>query len=214
MIDFPNARNIVTPKGEIIKIDCGDEILWQKAYKQELSYLESTGTQWINTGYYPQFGDRVEFKNVLVSEGSENPAVFSAGTADPQFVLLRSYGQGSIVGYYKCFASGDAPQVYKTLDNFTTIVVDSDGSLFYNGECVAISTPANVELDSPLHLFIRANKKKHVAHVKIGEVMVTRNGTIIHDFVPVRDWDDRPCMYDKATGEYFYNQGTDEFLYG
>ena len=37
---------------------------------------------------------------------------------------------------------------------------------------------------------------------------------LVRDYIPVLDYDMRPCMYDKVSGKFFYNQGTDEFLYG
>ena len=41
------------------------------------------------------------------------------------------------------------------------------------------------------------------------------DGTVIvRDFIPVLDWNDVPCMYDKVNDELYYNAGTGEFLYG
>jgi hypothetical protein len=37
---------------------------------------------------------------------------------------------------------------------------------------------------------------------------------LVADFIPVLDLNDTPCMYDKVSGELFYNKGTGEFLYG
>lgn len=39
------------------------------------------------------------------------------------------------------------------------------------------------------------------------------NGVLVRDFIPVLDWNDVPCMYDKVSGEFFYNKGTGKFLY-
>ena len=38
--------------------------------------------------------------------------------------------------------------------------------------------------------------------------------TLIQDYVPVLDSNDRPCLFDKVSKTCFYNQGTGEFLYG
>ena len=37
---------------------------------------------------------------------------------------------------------------------------------------------------------------------------------MIRDLIPVLDWDMKPCMYDKVSGELFYNAGKGEFSYG
>ena len=42
------------------------------------------------------------------------------------------------------------------------------------------------------------------------------SGLLVRDFIPVLDWDMKPCMYDKISGKLFYNQNTsgDDFSYG
>ena len=41
------------------------------------------------------------------------------------------------------------------------------------------------------------------------------NGDVlVRDFIPVLDNNNVPCLYDKVTNEFFYNQGTGQFLYG
>lgn len=40
------------------------------------------------------------------------------------------------------------------------------------------------------------------------------NGTLIRDFIPVLDENSVPCLYDKVSETYFYNQGTGGFIYG
>ena len=42
------------------------------------------------------------------------------------------------------------------------------------------------------------------------------NNTLVRDFIPVLDWDMKPCMYDKVSGELFYNKATsgDDFIPG
>ena len=34
------------------------------------------------------------------------------------------------------------------------------------------------------------------------------------DLIPVLDKNNIPCMFDKVTKQFFYNQGTGQFLYG
>ncbi len=38
--------------------------------------------------------------------------------------------------------------------------------------------------------------------------------TLVHDLIPVLDYNDVPCMYDKITERYFYNSGTGNFIAG
>ena len=53
MIDFANVKSIFIPEGEVLNIKRGAELLWQNVVAPlytELEYIESTGTQWIDTG--------------------------------------------------------------------------------------------------------------------------------------------------------------------
>ena len=41
-----------------------------------------------------------------------------------------------------------------------------------------------------------------------------RNGEFLLDMIPVLDRNNIACMYDKVSGEFFYNQGTGNFIVG
>ena len=40
------------------------------------------------------------------------------------------------------------------------------------------------------------------------------NGALVRDFIPALDGGNIPCMYDRITNQYFYNQGTGDFIAG
>ena len=74
---------------------------------QEIEYLESTVTQFINTNYSPQIADEIIIRNVKCIGRSNFQSIFSAGTGTYQLILLV-YSSGA---YYKYFATGNAPEV-------------------------------------------------------------------------------------------------------
>jgi hypothetical protein len=52
MINFSTIKEITIPEGNVKSIMVDGIILWQKQeakYKRELEYIESTGTQYIDT---------------------------------------------------------------------------------------------------------------------------------------------------------------------
>jgi len=49
---------------------------------------------------------------------------------------------------------------------------------------------------------------------KVKSYRITRQGVVILDFIPVLDFDSVPCMYDKVSGQFFYNAGSGAFSYG
>ena len=54
----------------------------------QLEYLESTGSQWIDTGYVPVIGDSISVEFLFSSYN--NMAIFSAGTGLYQTTLVFS----------------------------------------------------------------------------------------------------------------------------
>ena len=50
--------------------------------------------------------------------------------------------------------------------------------------------------------------------IKLYYFTIWQNGVKAREMIPVVDWQDVPCMYDKVTGTLFYNAGTGEFVPG
>ena len=53
-VALSSVNSIVIPEGAVQAVFCGDKILWQNALPleyQRVAYLESTGTQYIDTGF-------------------------------------------------------------------------------------------------------------------------------------------------------------------
>ena len=220
MIDFANVKNIVIPEGEVAVIARGDEVLWQKQtkkYKTELAYLESTGTQWIDT---------------LVKAGSFMPSVK---------IKFRSTHYN--VGYFGVHNNGSR-QLYiskanaetvRTLDygrtttditvlsgtEWNEVFVDRQNKqLTADGNTVPLNGTFYWAEANPTNLALFGVKKYSVGDVICSKVAVSycqmfdNELNLIADFIPVLDWDNVPCMYDRVTEQFFYNQGTGTFLYG
>lgn len=49
---------------------------------------------------------------------------------------------------------------------------------------------------------------------KVYEFKIYDNDVLIQHLVPVLDSENTPCMYDKVTQKFYYNNGTGDFLYG
>ena len=208
-IDFTSSESIVMPAGEVTSISSGNKIIYPASSYTEMTYLESTGTQWIDTLYTPEIGDEFEFKNVQCIANSDYQAVFSAGTKSYQLVLLIT----NITNYYKYFATGGAATVSHNLNNITSITIDSSGKLYFDGTQVGVSGATGNDIDTTLRLFKRANDTSQMTG-KIGEVKITNGGSVKLHLIPVLDVRNVPCMYDKVSRTFLYNQGSGDFLCG
>lgn len=213
MIDFQNVKSIVIPEGEVSVIARGEKILWQKQvkkYKAELAYIESTGTQWLDTGVTINTAtDEVEFTFQNTGDTvykwffgeHDNNARFGLGSGDGVNKRNVAYSRNT----YKVT---DA-QMYNSQHTF---VANVNGVFL---DSVKIADFASFSSTSTLYLFnLNLNGGAYMGSARVWSYKHKRNGTLIRDLIPALDWNDTPCMYDKVTNELFYNKGTGEFLYG
>lgn len=186
-----------------IETDEGD------GYKKELNYLESTGTQYIDTGITINTStDEVElvFQNMGTQVYKwffgehDNNARFGLGTGDGTNKRNVAYGN----------------QTYKVIDEkiydaFHTFKADSQG-VFIDNEKVA--NFQSFSSTSTLYLFnLNLSGGNYVGNAKISSYKHKRNGALIADLIPVLDLNGVPCMYDKISKRLYHNDGTGEFLY-
>ena len=217
MIDFLNAKSIFTPKGEVAMIARGAEILWQKQkYKTELVYLEVPGSKTadIDTGIHGD-NNNLSFDfafNVLQFNAYEG---FFGNYVNENTNCWRfiQTGSNNKTGYVNTNGKGaSSRQVDYSLNTIcsahisrTTILID--GKSF--SPLIANGTANN----NTIRLFNQGTGKNS-SRFRMYYFKISDNGVLVRDFIPVLDWNDRPCMYDKVTDALFYNQGTSEFVYG
>jgi hypothetical protein len=179
---------------------------------QELDYIASTGTQWIDTGYTPVQNDELEIKNVICPIKSSYQAIFSAGTGTYQWILLIANSSDSHGAYYKYFKGGEAYFVLEYLTTTTTIKSNSSG-LYYNNNKVGSSSYVG-GANTTLRLLQRANNSSG-ATAQIGEVTIKNGDTIKRNMIPCyRKSDNEPGMYDLVNGTFYTNAGSGTFLMG
>lgn len=188
----------------------GEFVFEKPKYKAEVTYLESTGTQWIDTGVTIDTAtDEVEldFQNIgttkykwLMGE-HDNNARFGLGSGDGTDKRNVTYGSNT----YKV----KDEQIYDSMHRF----VANKSGVFLDG--MKIVGFASFASTSTLYLFnLNLNSASYMGSAKIWRYSHARNGVLIRDMIPSLDWNNVACMYDKVSGELFYNKGTGDFLYG
>lgn len=223
MIDFANIKSLYIPKGEVVKIMRGSELLWEKMtkkYQKELAYIESTGTQWINTEHVPNNRTSVE---MVVSGITANSFTTSSGT---WFVGARTGYLNKAYGFYY---NPQQQQFYYAFGNVMpsnkydssalynvqkTIKLDSSG-LYVDGTKVVSQSAQNFTAPVPLSLFGLNNNGGTISltSFKLYSFKIWQDGDLVRDFIPVLDMDNVACLYDKISEQKFYNLGTGAFKY-
>ena len=190
----------------------------KRPYYCEVEYLESTGTQYIDTGIVAKSGlsSVLNFEYTALSgtasmldARSGNNRFYLCHTGKPSTTFFFYYGYGSAV------QSSMTPTVNTRYLVETSLAVGSQ-SMKVNGTTIASgSSSITYNLGANLYLFgMNYNTPQYLTSAKLYRCKIIDGSTLVRDFIPVLDWNYVPCMYDKVTGQLFYNAGTGSFLYG
>lgn len=207
MIDFASLKSMSIPEGNVERISSGGLILWEKArkkYKAELKYLESTGRQCIDTGILATATTDYEFVGSICDDTKTG---WIAGA--PTWIGVHKKA-GTVA-----ITQTSTGMTYNTVDIDEVFTIGLFGAKsYFNG----VETNTLKRNNSTMTLFLFAYHHTNDtgtinSSIRMWSFKIWDNGTIVRDFIPVLDWNDVPCMYDKVSGELFYNQGTGEFSY-
>lgn len=194
-------------------------------YKTELAYLESTGAQYIDTGYV-MTADDMSFEGEMLWTESKGNANFFFGYRSVQTAALTGdmraffiYGAtpiGRLAIRYGKNGDNSAAAIkqntkHKVSFNGVNLKVD-------NVTFATVSGAYNPAQYKSLWLFNCNTTGYYSSDItpfagRIYSFKMLQGTTLVRDFIPVLDWNNVPCMYDKVSGELFYNQGSGEFLY-
>ena len=190
------------------------------AFFTPIEYLESTGLQYIDTGFFPNQDTRVvvEFKAMSGYYGTIFGARTAAANSAFSFIytmdttnMADDYGNTRRVIGSKIF---NQTIVIDKNKNYTYVLNKSTGAVIYQDA----NTYTNFQTAFPLYLFVMnsggAVNVNEAGTRLIYSAKIYDNGTLVRDFIPVLDGNNVPCMYDSVTEQYFYNQGTGDFIAG
>lgn len=182
-------------------------------YKKRVTYLECTGTQYINTEVIPDFvnGDSIEISFNKVYAINSNYCVFGSrqspalnGCYALRLAIVACDNEG-----YVQVAWINPPDGYYTLHISNEYVI-SNGKSYTMPKRITCANPMYLftlnEDNSPLNLYYKG--------CKIYEWKYWKNGVLTQHLIPVIDNNDVPCMYDTIGNTFYYNLGTGTFSYG
>ena len=190
----------------------GEFVCEKPKYKREIAYLESTGTQYIDTGIKLSSNYSVEVDYQITATTQTRCGIFgglnSGATARYGSLLSPSnkyleHGYGVSNEYYQTGLPDTDRHLLKQEKNLIYV----DGVLIHTFGSASFSSAVNAYLGNFNYSNYTPAKAKYYSS------KWWNGNTLVRDFIPVLDWYDVPCMYDKVSGELFYNKGTGEFKY-
>ena len=182
---------------------------------QEVSYLESTGTQWIDTEYIPTSQTTFSLKALCTKNNSMLMGTLSTniGTNSGIYDQFSLYINNNVVRVMK----GSSVDYTITINNIASELLDvnlSETSLTINGN--SINFEANVtQVFNKLYLFRVNSENPYYTKGKFYSFILLESGILKRHFIPCyRKSDNKPGLFDIVEKKFYINQGSGEFLVG
>ena len=188
------------------------------------TYIESSGTQYIDTGYYVTDTSRFEVIAEVPQTNGRWPSPFGTRNADnvAEIMWWYKWDNGNAIGfnwiggrttlysgtvYYGCKS--------KVVLSKTKAFIESENG---NVDAKTISG-GTVTSSYPLYLFSvdqggsDGGSNVHCT-MKLYRFRIYEGDTLVHEYVPWVDGSDVVCLKDTVSGNLFYNSGSGTFTYG
>lgn len=181
-------------------------------------YLESSGTQWIDTNVLSNqyTGCELLFEYTNLNGSQYAIGSLEAGTSRfcPIFIDGDSVKNGFLYSNTIPFKVNYYTNYKDTNIHFVKFNCDDNGRIFFDDVyCGSIIEIGSSTLNT-IYLFGRNyNGFDLGAYMKTYKCILYKNGMKVCNFIPALDSSGTPCMYDTVTKQSFYNLGTDEFGY-
>ena len=180
----------------------------------ELKYIESSGTQYINTGVKLTSTNGVYLEFAYDTYVNDNQIL---GTDIPNNIgNYNFYVDTYNYSFYYC-SGGTRTNHYIAGADFTGshsmgINYMNSGKWVVDGRFITNTTTITTN-DYNLLMFRRGTTK--TSKVKIKKVSISNNTTLTHEFIPARrNSDGELGMYDTVNNRFYTNDGTGEFVAG
>lgn len=174
---------------------------WEQDY-QRLEYLESNGTQFINTAVYPEAGVHTAVVKYMLTQTVNGREQWAFG----QWYYSAGWRCGGYTDSYGTHTKNTSCGFTYTSGGVGTPVL-------------GMSTTCSITSEYPMYMFAQqsAGNAEYVdaGYFRIYECIIWENQNRIRNFIPCyRREDGVNGMYDTINGVFYINAGTGEFIRG
>lgn len=181
----------------------------------QVEYIESSGTQYINTGFKPNNASRIAM-DIDVTASSSQSALFGArnGTASSGFNV---WTWNNNAGYQVDYGTQQFLEVGGTSSG--RHILDLHQHVFYvDANPVNIATTQSFACNYNAYLFTVSSggnlMTNYPCSAKLYACNIYDNGTMVRDFVPCVNPSGAVGLYDMVNGKFYANEGTGTFTAG
>lgn len=184
----------------------------------QLEYIQSSGAQYINTGFKPTGATKVDITFQMLSQGSAQQSIFGArpGTSG-RFTVFTGYSTGDLqVDYNTAQSLASLNTEISGLNVNSKTTLSASNVLVVNG--ASIKTVSVVTFTSAYALFLFANNNAGAVQLpgamRLYECQVYDNGTLARSFVPCKAPSGAIGLYDTVGAAFYANAGSGAFTAG
>ena len=211
-----NLMSLAQSGGKFLKLYGDRKMVRTLPYDAEVEYLESTGTQWIDTGKVLSSTGFAYDADILFKR-IDNCQVFGGRTvADNSMADSLSLFIVGGMWRFDNFGSSRSGPVVDTDTRYSVSLVD--GKTTVNG--VEVETPVPTGHSSGATVYIFAGHRPQASggvelqsSIRLYSLKFYQYGLLAADYRPVRVGD-IGYLYDRASGQLFGNAGTGAFIIG
>lgn len=203
--DVPGYERLVITRPRIRRLPDG---------YTEVEYIESSGTQYIDTGYKPNSNTRLTMKCDMPAQSSYPKAVF--GGRDGATSSLNSFVVWAFSETYFRMDYGSAT-VNLTTSTIGSHLIDKNKNLNTIDGVSSNNSSATFQSSYNLCLFAMLDPDgvdSRMAAMKLYECCVYESDVLVRNFVPCKDESGNAGLYDLANDIFYKNVGADAFSSG
>ena len=186
-----------------------------------VDYIESTGTQYVDTGFKPNNNTSIEMKVLIPSSQAGNVVRFfesrnNANTVDGAFGILSFDDSNKILQFRYDTAKNSDTNSQLAID--TEYIIRTDKNKLYVNDTLKVEqTTSTFQLNYNLLLFgyqSPSDLHSNTGVYRLYYFKIYDNGVLIRDFKPCKNTHGECCLYDAVSNRYFYNAGSGIFNCG
>lgn len=178
----------------------------------ELEYIQSSGTQYIDTGFKPNQDSRVVTKFDMIQTDTAWRKLWGSGSGsyDLDFALLNA-GTTKLQSYYGTKTNNTVPITDMSLN------VDANKNIWkYSGETITFDKN-NFTCAYSMYIF-NVNKDNSPAYLpgmmKLYLFKIYDNDVLVRDFIPCKNPSGTIGLYDSVNNQFYQNAGSGTFIAG
>ncbi len=177
----------------------------------EVEYLESSGTQWIDTDFTPNQNSSMSITFQDTLGNTDSRTIAGAGTGNDSFAISTYLGGTAEYCAQQAFQVGNFGTDMTTVE-LRKNVLYKNNSVIYTFNTTAFTTQYSLTL-----FMFNLNGGTNTENgngIRIFSAKVYDNDSLIRDFVPCINANNEVGMYDLVSQTFFANNGEGAFVSG